>query len=93
MKEGDYYFLGKAKIIKREEIEIAKSDEIRYKKYGCGWEPGKYFITFPDRISTVTQLSKTEGFESVELMFKKLEEYAGSLKTPKKFYLYTFEWV
>ncbi len=41
----------------------------------------------------IKELTESEGFSSRKLMFKKLEEYAGGLETPKKFYLYTLEWL
>lgn len=84
--------LGKAKIIKREEIEISK---VNGQFSISSIHPDYAMITgnYTWHETEIKRLSKSEGFESIEIMFKKLEEYANGLRTPKKFYLYTFEWV
>ncbi len=71
--------LGKAKIIKREDIALDKMNIL------C--VSGDRFKINPD------DLAYTEGFRNQGEMFKKLEEYANGLETPKKFYLYSFKWV
>lgn len=61
-------------------IEIAKSDEARYKKYGYGWEVGKCFATFPNEIKeTVTYLAKRDGFKDGVIPLK--EGVTGSYST------------
>ena len=74
--------IGKVKITKIEKVEISLYEEF-YKKHAI--IRGRYEGNEKD-------LSKTEGFENPEEMFKYLEEYVGDLNIAKAFWLIEFEW-